>query len=114
MPVMNRRTIVFLLVAAFMSTSTLAQRSGGGGNSHRWNGTGPAWYETSCGHAGFSPTHGIPDQVKWVKPCSVPIRVCEFARQTVSYPADPDVPCEQMIRPLPEGGVQKTYLMMPK
>src|SRR4051812_15498225 len=105
--------IILLLAIFTLSASAMAQRSGGG-NSHRWNGTGPAWYETSCGHQGFSPSHGIPDQVKWVKPCSVPVRVCEFQRTTISYPADPDVPCETMVRPLPDGGVQKTYLLVPR
>jgi hypothetical protein len=81
------------------------------GSDDRWNISGPAWYQTPCGHVGFSPTHGVAGTGKYVRPCSVPIRVCEFKNnQVMSYPADPDVPCEEMIRPLPDGGVQKTYL----
>jgi hypothetical protein len=46
----------------------------------------------------------------WRKPCSVPIRVCEYERTSFSYPADPDVPCETQIRPEPEGGLKRTYI----
>jgi hypothetical protein len=103
-----KKTLLFALFAA-VSTGAMAQRPDGG-SADRWNITGPAWYQTQCGHVGFSPTHGIPDQ-KWVRPCSVPIRVCEFKTLRLSFPADPDVSCNDMIKPLPDGGVQKTYLL---
>ena len=95
-------------LAAF-SAGALAQKGDGSSDDQRWNITGPNWYDTKCGHVGFSVTHGLPYS-PWRQPCSVPIRVCEFKRTTVSYPADPDIPCEQMIKPLPEGGVQRTYI----
>ena len=76
----------------------------------RWNITGPNWYETKCGQAGFSVTHGLPYSGKRVQPCSVPVRVCEYRKVTFSFIADPDRTCEHMIRPEPEGGLLKTYL----
>jgi len=94
-----------LLTCAF---SAFAQK-GKSGDDGRWNITGPAWYDTPCGHQGFSVTHGMP-YAAWRKPCSVPIRVCEYERTTISYPADPDIPCEQQIRPEPEGGLKRTYI----
>ena len=100
-----------LLLAACLaacSTHAFAQRAEGG-NDNRWNITGPNWYETPCGHTGFSVTHGLP-YTGWRQPCSVPIRVCEYKRTTVSFPADPDMPCDKMVRPEPEGGLQRTYL----
>ena len=104
-----KKALLFGFFAA-VSSGAMAQRSDSGGSADRWNITGPAWYEARCGHVGFSPTHGIPDQ-KWVRPCSVPIRVCEFKTLRLSFPADPDVSCNDMIKPLPDGGVQKTYLL---
>ena len=104
-----KKALLFGFFAA-VSTGAMAQRSDSAGSADRWNITGPAWYQTQCGHVGFSPTHGIPDQ-KWVRPCSVPIRVCEFKTLRLSFPADPDVSCNDMIKPLPDGGVQKTYLL---
>ena len=83
---------------------------GDGRSDDRWNIGGPAWYETPCGHTGFSVTHGLPYSGKWVKPCSVPIRVCEYRTMTVNYPADPDVACEKMVHPEPEGGLVRTYV----
>ena len=101
--------LLSLIVLGLIVSPAIAQRTDRAGNADRWNIAGPAWYETECGHRGFSPSHGLPDQ-KWRKPCSVPIRVCEFGRMTLSYPADPDVPCEQMVKPMPEGGLQRTYI----
>ena len=89
---------VLLLLLAATSGAALAQRGDGKGDE-RWNVTGPAWYDTPCGHQGFSVTHSLPYADSWRKPCSVPIRVCEFRTMTLSYPADPDVPCEQMATP---------------
>jgi len=97
------------LVLLFFTPVAFAQSSSGRGDD-RWNVTGPNWYETKCGQAGFSVTHGLPYSGKWVKPCSVPVRFCEYKRITVSYPADPDVACEKMVTPMPEGGLVKTYL----
>ena len=57
----------------------------------------------------FSPSHGLPNQ-SWRKPCSVPVRVCEFKQLTVNYIADPDVPCEKMVSPEAAGPLQRTYL----
>jgi hypothetical protein len=103
-----KHVFLFALFTA-ASTAGMAQRNDSSGGDGHWNITGPAWYQTACGHQGFSPTHGIP-YTKWVKPCSVAVRVCEFQKMTISYPADPDIPCEQAVKPLPEGGVQKSYL----
>jgi len=80
-----------------------------GGGGDRWNVTGPNWYETECGHIGFSPSHGLPNEA-WRKPCSVPVRVCEFKQLTVNYIADPDVPCEKMVKPDAAGPLLRTYL----
>ena len=55
-------------------------------------------------------THGLPYAARPVKPCSIPVRVCEYKRFSFSFIADPDRPCEQMVRPEPEGGLLKTYL----
>jgi len=105
-----KRALLFIFLAV-VSAGAMAQRPDGG-SADRWNVTGPAWYQAPCGHVGFSPTHGIPYQ-KWVRPCSVPIRVCEFKTLTLNFPADPDVNCNDMIKPLPDCGVQKTYLLRP-
>lgn len=102
------RVIPALLLAA-CSSIALAQKGGGKSDDQRWNITGPAWYDTPCGHQGFSVTHGLP-YAAWRKPCSVPIRVCEYERTSFSYPADPDVPCEVQIKPAPEGGLKRTYI----
>jgi hypothetical protein len=92
-----------LLVILFGFTSTLAlAQKGRTGDDSRWNVTGPR-------HQGFSVTHGLPYSA-WRKPCSVPIRVCEYEKTMFSYPADPDIPCEQQIRPEPEGGLKRTYI----
>ena len=85
-------------------------QSSSGRGEDRWNVTGPNWYETKCGQAGFSVTHGLPYAANPVKPCSVPVRVCEYKRLTISYIADPDRPCETMVKPEPEGGLVRTYL----
>src|SRR3954471_23915212 len=102
------RAAFVALLAALSITAALAQ-TGTGGDDQRWNITAPAWYDAECGHQGFSVTHGLP-YAAWRKPCSVPIRVCEYERTTFSYPADPDVPCETQIRPEPEGGLKRTYI----
>lgn len=102
------KAILTASLLALLAFPAEAQKADGP-SDERWNIGGPAWYETKCGHQGFSVTHGLPYS-SWRKPCSVPIRVCEFKHTTISYPADPDVPCEQMIRPLPDGGVVRTYL----
>ena len=99
------------VILALLSTAALGQSSSGRSDD-RWNITGPNWYETKCGQAGFSVTHGLPYSGKRVTPCSVPVRVCEYRQVTFSFIADPDRPCEQMIRPLPEGGLVRTYLKM--
>lgn len=80
-----RRLIALVLACA--SPAAFAGKSGAKGDDMR------AWYDTECGHQGFSVTHGMP-YTAWRKPCSVPIRVCEYERTSFSYPADPDVPCE--------------------
>lgn len=97
------------LLLACAASGALAQGSNGRGDD-RWNITGPAWYEAKCGQAGFSVTHGLPYSGKRVQPCSIPVRVCEYKRVTFSFIADPDVPCEKMVTPAPEGGLIKTYL----
>lgn len=99
---------VSMACVAVISFAAAAQRGGDRGED-RWNVTGPNWYETPCGHQGFALMHGWP-YAPWRKPCSVPIRVCEFEKTTVSYPADPDVACEEQIRPMPEGGLKRTYI----
>ncbi len=102
----NRYVLMFCLAAT--SGAALAQR-GGDRSEDRWNVTGPNWYETPCGHQGFSVTYGLP-YANWRKPCSVPIRVCEYKTLTLSYPAEPDVPCEQMAKPTSVGELLRTYL----
>lgn len=97
------------LAFALFTPIALAQNSGDR-SDERWNITGPSWYETKCGQMGFSATHGVRSTGVPVKPCSVPVRVCEYKRLTFSFIADPDRPCEQMVKPEPEGGLLKTYL----
>ena len=97
------------LLLVLVAPAALAQSSSGRSDD-RWNITGPNWYETKCGQAGYSVTHGLPYSGKRVTPCSVPVRVCEYKRVTFSYIADPDQPCERMINPQPEGGLVKTYI----
>ena len=99
---------VLLVSLAALSGAALAQH-GDGRSDDRWNITGPNWYDTPCGHQGFSVTHGLP-YANWRKPCSVPIRVCEYKTLTLRYPADPDVPCEQMAKPTGAGELVRTYL----
>jgi hypothetical protein len=89
-----------LVVTAQVNTS---------GSDNRWNISGPNWYETECGHIGFSVTHGLPYS-NYRKPCSVPIRVCEYKSMTINYPADPDVPCERMASAATTGPLQRTYI----
>jgi hypothetical protein len=91
------------------SAPALAQVGNQSGSDDRWNISGPAWYDTQCGHTGFSVTHGLPYS-NYRKPCSVPIRVCEFERLTVNYPADPDVPCDRMVAPTAAGELKRTYI----
>jgi hypothetical protein len=99
------------LAVGLAALSAVALAKGPGDRSDdRWNVTGPNWYETKCGQVGFSATHGLRSTGTPVKPCSVPVRVCEYKRLTISYIADPDRPCEQMVRPEPEGGLLRTYL----
>ena len=101
-----------LLLALALGTGVAyAQPGNKSGGDDRWNVTGPAWYDTQCGHVGFSVTHGLPYADKWRKPCSVPIRVCEYERLTMNYPADPDVPCERMMPASAGAGeLRRTYL----
>jgi len=72
------RQIALVLILAVASGSAFAQRGGDSSSDGRWNVTGPAWYQTPCGHAGFAFTYGLP-YANWRKPCSVPIRVVESA-----------------------------------
>ena len=97
------------LLLALAAPAVLAGK-GGGRSDDRWNSTGPNWYETKCGQAGFSATHGLPYSATPAKPCSAPIRICEYKRVTFSYIADPDVSCDKMVRPEPEGGLVRSYL----
>ena len=99
--------ISILLVAAAVSAAAFAFNRDR--NDDRWNRTGPAWYATPCGHQGFSHQHGVP-YTEWRKPCSVPVRVCEFEKLTISYPAEPDVPCSSMAKPEAAGELKRTYL----
>jgi hypothetical protein len=102
---------VLLLTLAFASSAAGAQPGSKSGGDDHWNVTGPAWYDTPCGHVGFSVTHGLPYASKWRKPCSVPIRVCQYERLTMNYPADPDVPCERMMpSSAGAGALHRTYL----
>ena len=104
---MLAKTALLISLAA-TSGAALAQRADGKDNE-RWNITGPSWYETPCGHLGFAGTYGLP-YAAWRKPCSVPIRVCEYRTMTMSYPAEPDVPCEQMAKPIGAGELLRTYV----
>jgi hypothetical protein len=101
------RNFLFACLLAIAGPA-LAQKDRGGGED-RWNAVGPAWYQTECGHVGFAVTHGWPYQ-NWRKPCSVPIRVCEYKSITINYPAEPDVPCEKMVNPATAGELQRTYI----
>jgi hypothetical protein len=106
-------TIKLTVLVAFFAISSAASAQVGGsraGGDERWNISGPAWYETQCGLIGFSVTHGLPYANNWRKPCSVPIRVCEYKSVTINYPADPDVPCEKMANPATVGELQRTYI----
>ena len=105
-------TIKLTVLVAFstISSAASAQIGSRAGSDDRWNISGPAWYDTPCGHSGFSVTHGLPYANSWRKPCSVPIRVCECKTLTINYPADPDVPCERMMNPATAGELQRTYL----
>ena len=106
---MNARNLL-LLVIAMASGSAVAQPGNKSGGDDHWNISGPAWYATECGHVGFSVTHGLPYSA-WRKPCSVPIRVCEYEKLTMNYPADPDVPCEKMMPPSAGAGeLRRSYL----
>ena len=105
---MNRKHAL-LVALAMASGSVLAQRGGDSSSDGRWNVTGPNWFNTPCGHAGFAYTYGWP-YASWRKPCSVPIRVCEYKSLTFSYPAEPDIPCERMARPEAAGELQRSYL----
>jgi hypothetical protein len=108
---MNSTVNLLLLGAlATLSTASLGQVGSRAGSDDRWNISGPNWYETECGHIGFSVTHGLPYANNWRKPCSVPIRVCEYKSITINYPADPDVPCEKMMSPATAGELQRTYI----
>jgi len=103
-------TTKLLVLGAFATLSALSSAQvNRSGSDDRWNVVGPAWYQTECGHIGFSVTHGLPYQ-NWRKPCSVPIRVCEYKSLTINYPADPDVPCEKMVNPATAGELQRTYV----
>lgn len=103
------KNLIALVSLALFAPVAGAQVGNKAGSDNRWNLTGPNWYETPCGHIGFSVTHGLP-YGNWQKPCSVPIRVCEFKRLTINYPADPDVPCERMANADAAGPLQRTYL----
>ena len=104
------KKLIYLAAFAVFATPAAAQIGGRSGDDSRWNIAGPSWYETKCGHIGFSVTHGLPYANNWRKPCSVPIRVCEYKNITVNFPADPDVACEKMMSPATAGPVQRTYI----
>lgn len=91
---MMKILLLSALIAFAPGAFAQASRDTAGG-AERWNITGPAWYETKCGGAGMTNGVGI-GQDKWVKPCSIPVRVCEFEKMTISTPALPDVSCEKM------------------
>jgi hypothetical protein len=107
--VMASRSLILVCLLALAGPG-LAQVGNKAGSDDRWNVTGPAWYDTKCGHIGFSVTHGLPYANSWRQPCSVPIRVCEYKSMTINYPADPDVPCEKMVNPATAGELQRTYM----
>ena len=50
--------MIVLAVLGSLATAASAQKDRSGGED-RWNGVGPAWYQTECGHIGFSVTHGL-------------------------------------------------------
>src|SRR5258708_35395277 len=86
----------YILVCCLAVTagSALAQRGGGPSDDQRWNITGPAWYDTKCGHVGFSVRHGLPSS-NCRQPCSGPIRVCGTMTMPLNSPAVPDGPCQR-------------------
>lgn len=84
------KKLILILLLTPLSAFAQSDRSLGGGMD-RWNLTGPAWYDTKCGAMGMANGVGIGED-KYIKPCSIPVRVCEFERLTVSFPALPDDP----------------------
>ena len=104
------RPLVLAIASMAFAGAATAQVGNRAGSDNRWNVTGPNWYETECGQIGFSPSHGLASGQPWRKPCSVPVRVCEFKMLTVNYIADPDVPCERMVKPDAAGPLVRTYL----
>lgn len=63
------------LSSAFRLTGMLAMVAAAGAagagedSTHRWNGTGPAWYETPCGLKGFAEARAAGDSDRQV-PCA--------------------------------------------
>lgn len=106
------KTLLAALLALGTSTA-LAQgvdRDNSGG-ALRWNGTGPEWYATPCGLAGFAFGVGPGDEGGWVRPCSLPVRICEFKSITVQVLALPDPGPEcKVLSPMPSGGLVRTQL----
>ena len=95
-----------LIVALFLPFTVFAQatdkdQAGGG---MRWNITGPQWHDTECGLIGFAAGVGVGED-KWVKPCSIPVRVCEYKGLTVNAVALPDPGCG-----IYKGELVRTYL----
>src|SRR3954467_2818884 len=104
------RSLALAAALIFLTPPVVAQIGNKAGGDNRWNMTGPNWYGTECGQIGFSPTHGLASGQPWLEPCSVPVRVCEFKLLTVNYIADPDVPCDRMVKPDAAGPLVRTYL----
>ena len=100
----------FVLLLALVTPIAMGQSSGGRSDD-RWNITGPNWYETKCGQAGYSvtPRAALQRQASHA-PVRSPSGYASTRRVTFSYIADPDQPCERMINPQPEGGLVRTYI----
>jgi len=99
-----------LAILATISSSALAQQRGGGpSDDQRWNITGPAWYDTKWATSGSRWTHGLP-YANWATAVLGADRVCEYKALTLSYPADPDVPCERMATAGGAGPLVRTYI----
>ena len=79
-----RKLILLALLLPFHAIADDGN-SESGSDSERWNITGPMWYETKCGHIGMTAGVGV-GEGGYVKPCSLPVRVCEFERGTISTP----------------------------
>lgn len=104
---MFKKLLFAIASAVLMLAAPAVMAQDRAGSDDNWNVTGPQWYNTKCGLAGFAQTYGLPTN-NYRAPCSVPFRVCEFKSVTVRAPAEPDFKCEEFAKS--QGEVLKTYI----